>query len=105
MIEIADCTSNQHASITIYHQKLDDLLEKYEDGYVILNPDVIPSIVRTRNEEEKENEAVETDEDSSSIDMEEDSDLCEEIPQSIKRDHPEDDTTLESVAKRQFCVC
>lgn len=41
LIEIADCINNQHASITVYHQKLDDLVEKYEDGYVILNPEVI----------------------------------------------------------------
>lgn len=103
LIEIEDCINNQHASITVYHQKLDDLVEKYEDGYVILNPEVIPSILRTRDEEENEN--IETEEDSSSIDMEEDSDLCEEIPQSLKRDHPLDEDDLESKAKRQYCVC
>lgn len=103
LIEIADCVNNQHASITVYHQNLDDIVDKYENGYIMLNPEVIPSIIRTKDEEEREE--IETEEDSGSIDMEEDSDICEEVKQNFKRDHPIGDNNLDIEAKRQYCVC
>ena len=103
LIEIADCVNNQHASITVYHQNLDDIVDKYENGYIMLNPEVIPSIIRTKDEEEREE--IETEDDSGSIDVEEDSDICEEVKQNFKRDHPTGDNNLDIEAKRQYCVC
>ena len=49
---IEDCESNEHCSITVYHQELDAILSKSEEGYIVLNPEVVELIRRTQEEEE-----------------------------------------------------
>ena len=83
VVLLEDLVTNEHCSITVYHQALDDILEKYEDGYIILNKEIIPSIIKTKEEEAKEEEQEQSessDEDLSVVG--EDEDDCEivEIP-------------------------
>ena len=50
---IEDCESNEHCSLTVYHQELDAILTKNDDGYIVLNPEVVESIKKTAEEEEQ----------------------------------------------------
>lgn len=86
MIVIEDCESNQHCSLTVYHQELDAILTKNEDGYIVLNPEVIPSIKKTAEEEEQPEEE-ESDEESE----EESDDCCLEV-EEVKEDRRGDET-------------
>ena len=54
VIMIEDCESNEHCSITVYHQELDAILSKSEEGYIVLNPEVGELIRRTKEEEKEE---------------------------------------------------
>ena len=80
---MTDCVNDQHASITLYHQPLDSVLEKSEEGYIVLNPEVIPEIVKTREGKEKEEER-ESDSDSGECeDVDSDSGECEEVDSDV----------------------
>ena len=59
VIMIEDCESNEHCSITVYHQELDAILSKSEEGYIVLNPEVVELIRRTKEEEKEESESSE----------------------------------------------
>lgn len=66
--------SNEHCSITVYHQGLDDILKKSDNGYIVLNPEVIPQIIQTKTEEQQiEVESESSDED---LAIEESDDDC-----------------------------
>ena len=115
MVEVTDCVNDQHASITLYHQPLDSVLKKSEEGYIVLNPEVIPEIVKTREGKQEEQER-ESDSDSGECeDVDSDSGECEEVEgvveveskgatASCKRDTMEERD--EEKAKRVHCsVC
>ena len=99
-MEVSDCESSQHATITVYHQALDDITEKNEEGYIVLNPDVIEGILKTREEEEGglmgkagDNEDDSDDDDLECVeekeDEDDDSDCCIEVTGPVKRSHEE----------------
>ena len=111
IVYIEDLESNQHCSLTIYHQPLDIILEKYENGYCILNPDVIQNILHTKDEEVKKEEEQEDSDDSSDDIMTEDDDeddccIVDSPNLSLKRDHFDNEN--EQASKKQkmnSCVC
>ena len=82
VVVIEDCESNEHCSLTVYHQELDAILTKNDDGYIVLNPEVVESIKKTAEAEEEQ--PVEESEEES----EEESDDCcleVEVPEVDKR--------------------
>lgn len=80
---IEDCESNEHCSLTVYHQELDAILTKNDDGYIVLNPEVVESIKKTAEEEEEQPVEEESEEESD----EESDDCCleVEVPEVDKR--------------------
>lgn len=83
VVVIEDCESNEHCSLTVYHQELDMILTKNDDGYIVLNPEVVESIKKTAEAEEEQPAEEESEEES-----EEDSDDCcleVEVPDMNKR--------------------
>ena len=54
VVVIEDCESNEHCSLTVYHQELDAILTKNDDGYIVLNPEVVESIKKTVEAEEEQ---------------------------------------------------
>lgn len=102
IVLIEDLVSNQHCSLTIYHQALDDILEKYEDGYIVLNPEVVPMIIKTKEEEQKEIQEEESESSDSDLSiMDDDDDDCEIVeihPQKRENDsHDEISTKKQKV--------
>lgn len=80
---IEDCESNEHCSLTVYHQELDAILTKNDDGYIVLNPEVVESIKKTVEAEEEQPVEEESEEGS-----EEESDDCcleVEVPEVDRR--------------------
>ena len=53
VVEVGDLESSQHASITVYHQPKDVLVDNSDDGYLILNPEAVETIRKTREEGEE----------------------------------------------------
>ena len=85
----------------MYHQSLDDITEKNEEGYIVLNPDVIEGILKTKEEEEdttgmggngqQVNDDDDDDDDLDCMEIQEnesdESDCCIEVEGPIKREH------------------
>ena len=80
---MTDCENDQHASITLYHQPLDSVLEKSEEGYIVLNPEVIPEIVKTREGKEAEPERESESDSGECDDVDSDSGECEEVDSDV----------------------
>ena len=80
---MTDCMNDQHASITLYHQPLDSVLEKSEEGYIVLNPEVIPEIVKTREGKETEPERESESDSGECDDVDSDSGECEEVDSDV----------------------
>lgn len=92
---MTDCENDQHASITLYHQPLDSVLEKSEEGYIVLNPEVIPEIVKTREGKEAEPERESESDSGECDDVDSDSGECEEVDSDVavvdtRREDPHD---------------
>ena len=97
---IEDCESNEHCSITVYHQELDAILSKSEEGYIVLNPEVVELIRKTKEEEKEESESSESSEEGECIDVDEEGD-CVEVSEDgvevskdgaeVKKDNPTND--------------
>ena len=91
---IEDCESNEHCSITVYHQELDAILSKSEEGYIVLNPEVVELIRRTKEEEEEsERSDSESSEEGECVDVDEEGD-CVEVSKDgaeVKKDDPTND--------------
>lgn len=106
VIMIEDCESNEHCSITVYHQELDAILSKSEEGYIVLNPEVVELIRRTKEEEKEESESSESSEEGECIDVDEEGD-CVEVSEDgveVSKDGAEvkkDDPTNDMDSKRQ----
>ena len=85
-MEVGDLETNQHASITVYHQPKDVLVDNSEDGYLILNREAIEMIRKTKEEGdgEKETEKDKGSEESGDSD-------CVEEEKSGNSDGMEDD--------------
>lgn len=92
VIMIEDCESNEHCSITVYHQELDAILSKSEEGYIVLNPEVVELIRRTK-EEEEESERSESSEEGECVDVDEEGDCVEVSEDGVdgKKDNPTND--------------
>lgn len=81
------------------------ILEKYENGYFVLNPDVIQNILNTKDEEVKNEEEQEDSSDDSSDDImteDDDEDDCCIVDSpnlSLKRDHIDNEN--EQASKKQ----
>ena len=90
---IEDCESNEHCSITVYHQELDAILSKSEEGYIVLNPEVVELIRRTKEEEESERSDSESSEEGECIDVDEEGDCVEVSEDDVggKKDNPTND--------------
>ena len=91
---IEDCESNEHCSITVYHQELDAILSKSEEGYIVLNPEVVELIRRTKEEEEEsERSDSESSEEGECIDVDEEGDCVEVSEDDVggKKDNPTND--------------
>ena len=98
---IEDCESNVHCSITVYHQELDAILSKSEEGYIVLNPEVVELIRRTKEEEEEsersdsesseEGECVDVDEEGDCVEVSEDGLEVSEDDVGGKKDNPTND--------------
>ena len=104
---IEDCESNEHCSITVYHQELDAILSKSEEGYIVLNPEVVELIRRTKEEEvESERSDSESSEEGECVDVDEEGD-CVEVSEDgveVSKDGAEvkkDDPTNDMDSKRQ----
>lgn len=96
VIMIEDCESNEHCSITVYHQELDAILSKSEEGYIVLNPEVVELIRRTKEEEKEESESSESSESSEEgecVDVDEEGDCVEVSEDGVdgKKDNPTND--------------
>lgn len=93
VIMIEDCESNEHCSITVYHQELDAILSKSEEGYIVLNPEVVELIRRTKEEEESERSDSESSEEGECIDVDEEGDCVEVSEDDVggKKDNPTND--------------
>ena len=94
VIMIEDCESNEHCSITVYHQELDAILSKSEEGYIVLNPEVVELIRRTKEEEEEsERSDSESSEEGECIDVDEEGDCVEVSEDDVggKKDNPTND--------------
>ena len=52
VVEVGDLETNQHASITVYHQPKEALVDNSEDGYLILNREAVETIRKTKEEEQ-----------------------------------------------------
>ena len=52
VVEVGDLETNQHASITVYHQPKEVLVDNSEDGYLILNREAVETIRKTKEEEQ-----------------------------------------------------
>ena len=76
-MEVGDLETNQHASITVYHQPKDVLVDNSEDGYLILNREAIEMIRKTKEEGDGEEKETETEKDNESEESG-DSDCVEE---------------------------
>ena len=91
---IEDCESNEHCSITVYHQELDAILSKSEEGYIVLNPEVVELIRRTKEEEEEsERSDSESSEEGECVDVDEEGDCVEVSEDDVggKKDNPTND--------------
>lgn len=106
LVLVEDLVSDEHCSITVYHQALDSILEKAEDGYIILNRDVVQKIIETKDkgEEEKTVEEEDSDEDDLIMEDEEDDDCVIVDPSSQKRYNDEITTNTKRI-KTEFFVC
>ena len=98
VIMIEDCESNEHCSITVYHQELDAILSKSEEGYIVLNPEVVELIRRTKEEEEsersdssEEGECIDVDEEGDCVEVSEDGLEVSEDDVGGKKDNPTND--------------
>ena len=94
VIMIEDCESNEHCSITVYHQELDAILSKSEEGYIVLNPEVVELIRRTKEEEEEsERSDSESSEEGECVDVDEEGDCVEVSEDGVdgKKDNPTND--------------
>ena len=94
VIMIEDCESNEHCSITVYHQELDAILSKSEEGYIVLNPEVVELIRRTKEEEEEsERSDSESSEEGECVDVDEEGDCVEVSEDDVggKKDNPTND--------------
>ena len=93
VIMIEDCESNEHCSITVYHQELDAILSKSEEGYIVLNPEVVELIRKTKEEEKEESESSESSEEGECIDVDEEGDCVEVSEDGVdgKKDNPTND--------------
>ena len=101
VIMIEDCESNEHCSITVYHQELDAILSKSEEGYIVVNPEVGELIRRTKEEEEEsersdsesseEGECVDVDEEGDCVEVSEDGLEVSEDDVGGKKDNPTND--------------
>ena len=93
VIMIEDCESNEHCSITVYHQELDAILSKSEEGYIVLNPEVVELIRRTKEEEESERSDSESSEEGECVDVDEEGDCVEVSEDDVggKKDNPTND--------------
>ena len=89
---IEDCESNEHCSITVYHQELDAILSKSEEGYIVLNPEVVELIRRTKEEEEEsERSDSESSEEGDCVEVSEDGLEVSEDDVGGKKDNPTND--------------
>ena len=88
-MEVGDLETNQHASITVYHQPKDVLVDNSEDGYLILNREAIEMIRKTKEEGDGEEKETKTEKDKESEESG-DSD-CVEEEKSGDSDGIEDD--------------
>ena len=124
-MEVGDLETNQHASITVYHQPKDVLVDNSEDGYLILNREAIEMIRKTKeegdgeketekdkgSEESGDSDCVEEEERGDSDGMEDD---CVEVldpRESQKREREKEAETNKRVeicflvSSKQFLVC
>lgn len=95
-MEVGDLETNQHASITVYHQPKDVLVDNSEDGYLILNSEAIEMIRQTKEEggESGESDCIE----------EESEDDCVEVVdprESEKRERSDEEKSSKRV---QVCL-
>lgn len=101
--------SDEHCSITVYHQALDSILEKAEDGYIILNRDVVQKIIETKDkgEEEKtvEEESDSDDDDGLIMEDEDEEDDCVIVDPSSQKRYNDGVTTDSKRIKTEFFVC
>lgn len=106
VIMIEDCESNEHCSITVYHQELDAILSKSEEGYIVLNPEVVELIRRTKEEEESERSDSESSEEGECVDVDEEGDCVEVSEDGLEVsedgvDGKKDNPTNDMHSKRQ----
>ena len=108
VVQITDLETNEHASITLYHQSKDVLLETSEDGYIILNKETIPAILKTKEEPEQ---TVKNEEESDSsdglVESESGSEDCVEVvfpPKGVKRDGEENESNRK-IIEIEWCFC
>ena len=108
VVQITDLETNEHASITLYHQSKDVLLETSEDGYIILNKEAIPAILKTKEEPEQ---TVKNEEESDSsdglVESESGSEDCVEVvfpPKGVKRDGEENESNRK-IIEIEWCFC
>lgn len=106
VIMIEDCESNEHCSITVYHQELDAILSKSEEGYIVLNPEVVELIRRTKEEEESERSDSESSEEGECVDVDEEGDCVEVSEDGLEVSENDvggkkDDPTNDMDSKRQ----
>lgn len=124
-MEVGDLETNQHASITVYHQPKDVLVDNSEDGYLILNREAIEMIRKTKeegdgeketekdkgSEESGDSDCVEEEESGDSDGMEDD---CVEVldPRESQKREPEKEAETNKrveicflVSSKQFLVC
>lgn len=107
LVLVEDLVSDEHCSITVYHQALDSILEKAEDGYIILNRDVVQKIIETKDkgEEEKTVEEEDSDEDDLIMEDEDEDDDCVIVDPSSQKRYNDEITTDSKRIKTEFFVC
>ena len=49
VVTIEDYNSNEHATIILYHRPLSEILISNENGYIIMNEEVIPKIIESKH--------------------------------------------------------
>lgn len=107
-MEVGDLETNQHASITVYHQPKDVLVDNSEDGYLILNSEAIEMIRQTKEEGEEsgEEEREEGSGESGESDCieEESEDDCVEVVDPRESEKRERSDEEESSKRVQVCL-
>lgn len=116
LVGVDDATSNQRCTVTVVHQPRSEILVHSATGFVLMNPDVLPCIAKTKDEEvdlmggatgkggggdNDSSDGDDSDEEVGMVESDEDEVLEVEEATSSGRDVPTRPPPTESATKRQ----